>query len=265
MLLALPFPVIDPILFELGPIIVRWYSLAYISGLFLGCLYMGRLAKRIPGTLSSNDAIDFMTWATIGVILGGRFGYVLFYKFNFYLDNPIQIFYVWQGGMSFHGGFLGVVVAVMLYTRRHKIPVLVFSDIVACAAPIGLFFGRIANFINSELYGRVTDVAWAMVFPTGGRQPRHPSQLYEAALEGLFLFVLVNTLWRTEFVRNRPGFATGVFISGYAMVRSIVELFRQPDTHIGVLFMGGTMGQWLSLPMVLVGIFFILWSRRNII
>jgi phosphatidylglycerol:prolipoprotein diacylglycerol transferase len=263
MLLALPFPAIDPILFELGPIAIRWYSLAYISGLFFGCIYMGRLAKRIPDILSPDDAIDFMTWATIGVILGGRIGYILFYKFNYYLDNPIQVFYVWQGGMSFHGGFLGVVMGGILYTRRQKIPTLVFSDIVVCAAPIGLFFGRLANFINSELYGRVTDVSWAMVFPTGGSQPRHPSQLYEAALEGLVLFVLINFLWRTEFAYKRPGFVTGVFILGYAAARSMVELFRQPDAHIGFLFLGGTMGQWLSLPMVLVGIFFILWSGKG--
>ena len=264
MLLALPFPAIDPIIFELGPIAVRWYSLAYISGLFFGCMYMGRLAKRMPDILSSDDAVDFMTWATIGVILGGRIGYVLFYKFDFYFENPSQIFYVWQGGMSFHGGFLGVIIAGILYTRRQKIRALVFADIVVCAAPIGLFFGRIANFINSELYGRVTDVSWAMVFPTGGPQLRHPSQLYEAFLEGLVLFILINVLWRTDFASNRPGFVTGIFMLGYAAARSTVELFRQPDAHIGFLFLGSTMGQWLSLPMVLVGIFFIFWSGKNI-
>ena len=175
MFLALPFPVVDPILIEFGPFAIRWYSLAYIAGLLLGSFYMGRLAKRISNILSPDDAINFMTWATIGVILGGRIGYVLFYKLNFYIDNPTQIFYVWQGGMSFHGGFLGVVLASILYTRRQKIPVLVFADLVACAAPIGLFFGRLANFINSELYGRVTDVPWAIAFPTGGPQLRHPS------------------------------------------------------------------------------------------
>ena len=263
MLLALPFPAIDPILFELGPIAIRWYSLAYIAGLFLGCSYMGRLAKRMPSTLSPDNAMDFMTWATVGVILGGRIGYVLFYKLSFYIENPAQIAYVWQGGMSFHGGFLGVVLSGIIYTHRKKIPVLVFADLVACAAPIGLFFGRVTNFINSELYGRVTDVAWAMVFPTGGPQLRHPSQLYEAALEGIVLFILVNALWRTEFVRGRPGFATGVFILGYAAARGTAELFRQPDAHIGFLSLGGTLGQWLSLPMVLVGIFFIVCSRKS--
>ena len=262
MSLALLFPAIDPALIEFGPLAVRWYSLAYIAGLLLGCMYMGRLAQRMPDVLSANDAMDFMTWATVGVILGGRVGYILFYKLAFYLDNPMQMMYVWQGGMSFHGGLLGVVLAGLLYTRRKKIPALVFADIVACAAPIGLFFGRIANFINSELYGRITDVPWAFVFPNGGPQPRHPSQLYEAALEGLVLFILVNVLWRTEFVRNRPGFATSVFILGYAAARSTAELFRQPDAHIGFMFLGSTMGQWLSVPMILVGLFFMIRSWR---
>ena len=263
MLLALPFPAIDPVLIELGPIAVRWYSLAYIAGLILGCMYIRHLARRMPGLLSPDNAMDFMTWATVGVILGGRFGYILFYKFAYYLDDPIQMLYVWQGGMSFHGGFLGVVVAGILYTRRLEISALKFADLVACAAPIGLFFGRIANFVNGELYGRTSDVPWAMVFPGGGPEPRHPSQLYEALLEGLVLFVLVNLLWRREFVRNRPGFATGIFILGYAASRSIVELFRQPDAHIGFLMLGSTMGQWLSLPMVLVGLFLVIKSRKG--
>lgn len=261
MLLTLPFLNIDPIIFQVGPIAVRWYSLAYIAGLVLGCMYIRRLAVRTTHVLTADDAMDFMTWATLGVILGGRMGYILFYKFAFYLDNPVQILYVWQGGMSFHGGFLGVVLAGILFTRRRKIPALKFADLVACAAPIGLFFGRIANFINSELYGRVTDVPWAMVFPTGGPDPRHPSQLYEAMLEGLMLFVVVNLFWRTEFAKSKPGATMGIFILGYAAARSFVELFRQPDDHIGFLLLGSTMGQWLSVPMVLVGIYFIIKSK----
>lgn len=263
MLLTLPFLNIDPVIFQIGPIAIRWYSLAYIAGLVLGCMYVRHLARRIPGILTPDDAMDFMTWATVGVILGGRFGYILFYKLAFYLDNPLQMLYVWQGGMSFHGGFLGVVVAGILFTRQRKIPALKFADFVACAAPIGLFFGRLANFINGELYGRITDVPWAMVFPNGGPEPRHPSQIYEALLEGLVLFVVVNTLWRTDFVRNRPGVATGIFILGYAAARSFVELFRQPDSHIGFLFLGSTMGQWLSLPMILAGLCLIFWPRRS--
>jgi phosphatidylglycerol---prolipoprotein diacylglyceryl transferase len=263
MLLTMPFLNIDPILFQLGPIAVRWYSLAYIAGLVLGCMYIRLLARRMTDVLSDDDAMDFITWATLGVILGGRIGYILFYKLAFYLENPIQILYVWQGGMSFHGGFLGVVVAGIWFTRRRRIPALSFADLVACAAPIGLFFGRLANYINGELYGRVADVPWAVVFPTGGPEPRHPSQLYEAILEGLVLFAVVNLFRRLEFVRSRPGFATGIFILGYAAARSFVELFRQPDAHIGFLFLGSTMGQWLSLPMVLVGLYLIVRAKPS--
>ncbi|NQW00300.1 MAG: prolipoprotein diacylglyceryl transferase [Rhodospirillales bacterium] len=263
MFLTLPFLNVDPIIFQIGPIAIRWYSLAYIAGLVLGCMYMRHLARRMVGVLTDDDAMDFITWATLGVILGGRVGYILFYKFSYYLENPLDILYVWQGGMSFHGGFLGVVVAGILFVRRRRIAALRFADLVACSAPIGLFFGRIANYINSELYGRVTDVPWATVFPTGGPQPRHPSQLYEALLEGLVLFVVVNLFWRMEFVRSRPGFATGIFILGYAAARSFVELFRQPDAHLGFLLLGATMGQWLSLPMVLVGLYLIIRSKKS--
>ncbi len=261
MFLTLPFLNIDPILFQVGPLAVRWYSLAYIAGLVLGCMYIRHLARRLDNLISPDDAMDFMTWATVGVILGGRLGYILFYKSAFYMDNPLQILYVWQGGMSFHGGFLGVVVAGVVFARRRQIPILKFADLVACAAPIGLFFGRIANYINGELYGRVTDVPWAVIFPTGGPEPRHPSQLYEALLEGLVLFVIVNWLWRMQAVQSRPGRATGIFILGYAAARGVVELFRQPDAHIGFLLLGSTMGQWLSLPMVLVGLALIVKSR----
>lgn len=263
MFLTLPFISIDPVLFEIGPIAVRWYSLAYIAGLVLGAFYVRKLAIKTGNILSADDAMDFITWATLGVILGGRLGYILFYKSAFYFDNPMQILYVWQGGMSFHGGFLGVVVAGILFCRKRNIPALPFADLLACAAPIGLFFGRIANYINSELYGRVTDVPWAMVFPTGGPEPRHPSQLYEAALEGIVLFLIVNWVWRLEAAQSRPGLTTGVFILGYAAARSFVELFRQPDDHIGFLLLGSTMGQWLSVPMVLVGLYLILRSKKT--
>jgi len=257
MLAAIPFPQIDPIIFEIGPIAIRWYALAYIAGLVLGIWHLRRLSLVKPAFMKAEDADEFLTWATLGVILGGRLGYILFYKFGFYLENPQYMLYVWQGGMSFHGGFLGVVVAGILFTRKRGIDPLRFADALACAAPIGLFFGRIANFINAELVGRASDVPWAMVFPGAGPQPRHPSQLYEAALEGVVLFFVVNLLWRNAAFRNRPGAATGVFIAGYAIARSIVELFRQPDAHLGFLLFGSTMGQLLSVPMFLVGAYLI--------
>ncbi len=228
------------------------------------------LAKHPPEVASKIDIDDFLTWAVLGVILGGRLGYVLFYKFGYYMDNPLEIFMVWHGGMSFHGGLLGVIVAGFLFVRKRGLRILPFADIVVCAAPIGLFLGRIANFINGELFGRVTDVPWGVIFPRGGPYPRHPSQLYESLLEGLVLFALLHFLWRWKAVRNRPGILSGVFLVGYSVARMTAELFRQPDSYIGFLLGGTTMGQWLSSPMLAVGLIligFALWpglaSRRN--
>jgi len=261
--LSIPFPSIDPILFEVGPIVIRWYALAYIGGLLLGWRYAIRLAALPPETAKRIDVDDFLVWATLGVILGGRVGYVLFYNFDYYMENPAGILQVWRGGMSFHGGIMGVAVAGLIFVRKRNIAALRFADILACAAPIGLFFGRLANFINGELYGRVSDVAWAMVFPRGGPLPRHPSQLYEALLEGLVLFVILFLLARKSSIRNRPGILTGIFLAGYGLSRSFVELFRQPDAHIGSLLGGTTMGQWLSVPMVLIGVALILRAIRK--
>lgn len=266
--LVIPYPEIDPILFQVGPLAIRWYSLSYIGGLLLAWWYMRALirkasASKAPVPLSPEQVDDFVTWTVIGVVLGGRLGYVLFYKPAFFLDNPAQIFQVWEGGMSFHGGLLGVIAAGVLFARRHNIPKLAFADLGFAAAPIGLFLGRMANFINGELYGRVTDVPWAMVFPRGGPSPRHPSQLYEAALEGLALFVLLHLLWRLEGVRGRPGVLTGVFLAGYAIARGLVELVRQPDVYLGLLAGGTTMGQWLSAPMLALGLYLIFRPRRS--
>ena len=204
---------------------------------------------------------DFLIWATLGVILGGRVGYVFFYNFTFFLENPEKIFLIWEGGMSFHGGFLGVVIAALLFCRKHKIKFLKLSDLLACVAPIGLFFGRMANFINAELFGRVTHVPWGIVFPTGGPVPRHPSQLYEAGLEGLLLFLVINMAARNSALRNRYGFLTGIFLCGYATSRIFVELFREPDAHIGFLLFELTLGQLLSLPMLAIGVYMILRAR----
>ena len=259
---VIPFPAIDPIMFEIGPIALRWYGLSYVVGILLGWRYAVRLSRRPAAALDSRLLDDFVVWAAIGTVLGGRLGSVLFYNLPYYAANPVQALYVWQGGMSFHGGMLGVTAAMVLFARRHKIPVLGLSDIVAAATPIGLFFGRIANFINGELYGRASDVPWAMVFPSGGPAPRHPSQLYQASLEGLALFaVLVLLAYRGEALARR-GRLTGTFLAGYAIARLIGELFRQPDANIGFLLAGTTMGQLLSLPMLAAGIGLILWSRR---
>jgi phosphatidylglycerol:prolipoprotein diacylglycerol transferase len=257
MMFALPFPAIDPVLIEIGPFAIRWYALAYVVGLILGWRYMLHLARRIPGILSERDVDDFLLWATIGVILGGRFGYVLFYNPSYFFNHPLQIFAVWQGGMSFHGGLVGVITALILFCRLRKLPVLRVGDILCCAVPIGLLLGRIANFINGELFGRPTDVPWAMVFPNGGPIPRHPSQLYEACAEGLLLFLLLWFMAHYTRAPQRPGLIAGTFLAGYGVARGTVEFFRQPDQQLGFLYSWVTMGQLLSLPLILVGLMLI--------
>jgi len=231
-LFVIPFPAIDPVAVSLGPFAIRWYALAYIVGLIIGWRYCLMLADRPPNLLSRKEIDDFLVWATLGVVLGGRIGYVLFYNLPYYTEHPIQALYLWHGGMSFHGGALGVTLAIVLFARRRKLSILALADIVIEAIPIGLFFGRIANFINGELYGRETDVPWAMVFPGGGPLPRHPSQLYEAACEGLLLFLLL-FIAEHRGARRRPGLETGIFLAGYAVARMSGEFFRQPDQGQG--------------------------------
>jgi phosphatidylglycerol:prolipoprotein diacylglycerol transferase len=267
-MVVIPYPNIHPEIFSvgpfaignwsLGPFAVRWYALAYIAGLIIGWRYCLALAKKPPQIARAQDIDDFLVWATLGVVLGGRIGYILFYNFDQYAAHPIEMLYLWRGGMSFHGGALGVLCAIVLFCRQRGIPMVAFADIIVCAVPIGLFFGRIANFINGELWGRVTDVPWAMVFPTGGPEPRHPSQLYECFLEGAVLFTLLWALQRFTPARQRPGTLTGVFLIGYGIARIIVEFFRQPDAQLGFLFWGITMGQLLSVPLLLVGLWLVL-------
>jgi len=261
-LLAIPFPAIDPVAIAIGPFAIRWYALAYIAGLLLGWRYCLALANRAPRLVRRNDIDDFLIWATLAVVLGGRTGYVLFYQPGYYLAHPLEALYVWHGGMSFHGGALGVMLAIWLFTRMRGIPTLAFADIVCGAVPIGLFFGRIANFINGELFGRVTDVPWAVVFPNGGPLPRHPSQLYEAVCEGLLLFLVLFVAERSG-ARRHPGIVTGLFLAGYAVARMSGELFRQPDVQLGYLMFGTTMGQLLSIPLLVAGIVMIVWARRQ--
>ena len=256
---GIPFPNIDPVLIHIGPLAIRWYALAYIAGLVLGWRYIIRMIdtpKLWQGSapISKLEVDDALLWAAMGVILGGRIGYVFVYNFSYYMAHPNEIFSVWHGGMSFHGGALGVLIALAVFSRRRNIPALTLMDLVCAAQPIGQFFGRIANFINGELWGRPTDVPWGIIFPTGGPVPRHPSQLYEAALEGIVLFLVLRLLTHRYDALKRPGTVMGVFIMGYGVSRVIVEFFREPDPQVGYLFGGWlTMGMVLSLPMILVG------------
>ena len=257
-LYALPFPAFDPVLISFGPFAIRWYALAYIVGILLGWLYARAIIRRerfwgspVPMTVTDYD--DFVLWVTLGIILGGRIGYVLFYNPSYFAAHPLESFQLWKGGMSFHGGFLGCVLAGVLFARHRGISILSLGDITCAAGTIGLFLGRIANFINGELWGRRTDAPWAMVFPTGGPIPRHPSQLYEAALEGLVLFIVLALLIRAGWLK-RPGFVMGAFAAGYAVARSFCELFREPDPQLGFLWGGMTMGMLLSVPLLLAGL-----------
>ncbi|MBW6398045.1 prolipoprotein diacylglyceryl transferase [Roseomonas sp. HJA6] len=254
MFFAIPFPMIDPVAVQVGPLAIRWYALAYIAGIVLGWRLARWMVTRTPPVATREQVDDYVTWATLGVILGGRLGYVLFYRPGYYITVPWEAFAVWHGGMSFHGGALGVIIATWLFCRNRALDWVAFADRIVCVVPIGLFFGRIANFINGELWGRVApDVPWAMIFPTGGPEPRHPSQLYQAGLEGVALFAILMLLANSEGLRARRGFLSGAFLAGYGVARIIGEFFRQPDAHLGFLFAGATMGQLLSLPMVLVG------------
>ncbi|MXY39373.1 MAG: prolipoprotein diacylglyceryl transferase [Rhodospirillaceae bacterium] len=273
MLLALAYPSIDPVLVRIGPVEIRWYALAYVGGLAFAWWFMRRLAGTRPAGSRAGSRIlddravdDLMFWATLGVIVGGRLGYVIFYKPGFYLENPERILALWQGGMAFHGGLIGVALAIVLFCRKRRIDMFSAGDLAACAVPLGLLLGRLANFVNGELWGRVSDVPWAMVFPGGGPLPRHPSQLYEAVLEGLLLFAVINLWRRRTGALDRPGELTGLFCAGYGIARFIVEFFRQPDAFLpgsGFLFGFVTMGQLLSLPLVALGVWLILRARKR--
>ncbi|UYN95249.1 MAG: prolipoprotein diacylglyceryl transferase [Enhydrobacter sp.] len=262
-LLAIPYPQIDPVLVQLGPFAIRWYALAYIAGLVIGWQIMRRVCEQPPKVLSPARIDDFLLWAALGVMLGGRLGYVLFYKPSFYLAHPLSILTLWEGGMSFHGGLLGMVAAMLIFAHRNAISPFLLSDLVSLVTPIGLFFGRLANFINGELWGRVSDVSWAMVFPHGGPLPRHPSQLYQAFFEGLLLFIVLLLVWRLGSARRRPGLLTGTFCAGYGIARIAGEIFREPDAFLGFLWGPVTMGMLLSLPMVLFGVWLIARAIRR--
>ncbi len=261
--MAIPFPEIDPILIKLGPVAIRWYSLAYIAGIVAGwkLIKMDMQKHPIPN-LTAALIEDLIIWAIGGIILGGRLGYTLIYQQDYYLEHPIQIFHIWEGGMSFHGGFVGFVLAFYCFCRRHKVPYLRLMDLMAAVAPIGLFFGRLANFVNGELWGRTSDVPWAMLFPHAGSLPRHPSQLYEAGLEGILLFIILFMLLKKTNLRERAGALCGLFLVGYGVARIVCEFFREPDAQLGFLWAGATMGQLLSVPMLLLGAFLFLRAKR---
>jgi len=262
------FPDLDPVAFSWGPLVLRWYALAYMAGILLGWQYIVRLGRRDDlwqdtAPYSEIHVDDFVLWATVSIIIGGRLGYVLFYNPSYYLAYPAAIPAVWEGGMSFHGGLAGVLVASLLFTRRHTLPLLSWADVVAAAAPIGLFFGRISNFINAELWGRPTSLPWGIIFPNGGPEPRHPSQLYEAGLEGLVLFaVIAFGIYRLHLLKT-PGRVASLFLMGYGIARFMVEWVREPDEQLGFIMGTLTMGQVLSLPLILLGIVIFWISRQN--
>ncbi len=252
------FPDISPIALQLGPFAIRWYALAYVVGILLAQRVLLSLDDRRGAPMLSKDARDnLILYGVLGIILGGRIGYVLFYNFSYYLAHPMQLLAIWQGGMSFHGGLAGVTLAFFLFARNYKLRWLPLMDRIAVSAPLGLFLGRCANFVNGELYGRVTDVPWAVIFPNGGPFPRHPSQLYEAALEGLALFAVLWLLATKTRAGERAGVLSGSFVAGYGLSRFIVEFFREPDVQLGLLAGGLSMGQLLCLPMIALGLWVI--------
>lgn len=265
----LPFPSIDPVALSIGPLSIHWYGIAYVVGILLGWFVARDMASRDrlwPGgqsPITRTHLDDFLVWAAIGIVLGGRIGYILFYDVAAIAANPLRAIEIWNGGMSFHGGLIGTTIAMILFARRNGIPVWSLFDIIASVAPVGLFFGRIANFINGELWGRITDVPWAVVFPTGGPFARHPSQIYEALLEGLLTLVVLQVLARRFDALKAPGRITGVFVLLYGLSRIVVEFFREPDAHIGYLAGNWlTMGMVLSLPMVLLGLWAVWRANR---
>ena len=268
-LLVIPYPVVDPVALQIGLVSIRWYGLAYMAGILLGWLY-GRYLVSRPELWGGKPAMtvpqadDFLLWITLGIVVGGRVGFVLFYEPSYFWEHPAEIPAVWNGGMSFHGGLLGVALAVYLFAKIKGINGLSLGDVASASTPFGLFFGRIANFINSEVVGRVSDVPWAMVFPGAGDQPRHPSQLYEAGLEGVVLFIILRIATHRYHALERPGTVFGLFLVSYGIFRSLIEeFFREPHAHhpldIGIL----TPGIAYSVPLIFVGVFLIWRANRK--
>jgi phosphatidylglycerol:prolipoprotein diacylglycerol transferase len=249
------FPNISPIALSIGPFDLRWYALAYLFGIIIAWILTKKNINKYDLGISDIQLDDLAFYTTLGIILGGRIGYVCCYGRDYFFSNPMQIFAIWNGGMSFHGGIAGVILGLFYFSHKEKFKFLKITDIVALYVPIGILLGRIANFINGELWGRVTDVPWAVKFPTGGYLPRHPSQLYEAFSEGLLMLVILNILWKKEFVRTHHGIISAVFLIIYSLSRMSMEFFREPDAHIGFLWNFITMGQLLSIPFLIIGVY----------
>jgi phosphatidylglycerol---prolipoprotein diacylglyceryl transferase len=262
---AIAFPDMDPVALAIGPLQIHWYALSYVAGFLLGwalARHVCRLDKN-KFFITEDQIDDFMTWAILGIILGGRIGYVLFYNLPAYMDDPVQALKIWQGGMAWHGGLIGTIVACLSYCYLKKIPLLRLTDIFAVCAPIGFFLGRIANFINGELYGRVTTAPWGVIFPAGGLEPRHPSQLYQSVAEGLLLLILMVVLVHRDKIRHKMGVLSGIFLIWYGLARFGVEFFREPDAQLGFIFAFLSMGQILCLPMIAGGLFLIFYAVRR--
>ena len=262
-MIGLAYPEISPIALSLGPIAIRWYSLAYLGGILLGWYLAVKNNKKYHSGFEPKQLEDLVFYITLGVIIGGRLGYALFYGGAEMWLKPWHLLELWKGGMSFHGGVIGVIISSFCFAKKYNISFFKITDLVALYAPIGLFLGRLANFVNDELWGRETDVAWAVRFPNGGYVPRHPSQLYEAFLEGIVLFCVLNLLWKLPNVRKHSGLISGLFILLYAVFRGIVELYRQPDAQLGFLFFGLTMGQLLSVPLFIVGMLVVFYTLKK--
>ena len=258
------FPNISPVAFSIGGFGLRWYALAYLVGIISAWILTKNNIKKFNIDINDNELDDLVFYTTLGIILGGRLGYVICYGNGYFLEKPMQIFAIWNGGMSFHGGIVGVILGLFYFSYKTHKPFLMITDLVALYVPIGIFLGRIANFINGELWGRITyNVAWAVKFPNGGYFPRHPSQIYEALTEGVLMFIILNILWKKEYVRKHYGIISACFLIIYALSRMTMELFREPDAHIGFIFEHITMGQILSLPFLVLGVFILHKSVKN--
>lgn len=248
---TLPFSMINPVAIAIGPLKIHWYGLAYVIGTLLAWGYGRALLRKFPNGITQQNLDDAVIWILLSAIIGGRLGYICFYHPGLILENPWEILMTWRGGMSFHGGLIGVIIGSIVLSVRKKIPYLKLMDLIGALIPLVLFLGRLANFINAEMYGRITTVAWGVIYPNGGPEPRHPSQLYEAFSEGIVLFLFLNWCWKSTQLRHTPGRISGLFLIGYAVFRIIIEYFKEPESWVGAL----TIGQFLSMPLLCVGWF----------